>query len=75
MVVDVLDLKSNVRYLYVEDLKNLFLNIIKVYVVLFVLELLVVNFIGIGFFFEINIYFKNVVIDELKIDKDVKKLG
>lgn len=75
LVVDALDSKSNVRYLYVEDLKNSPSNITKAYAVPFVLELPVANSTGTGFLSEINIYPKNVVTDEPKTDKDVKKLG
>lgn len=74
-VVETLPSKTNVRYLYVEDVENSPSKISKAYAVPFVLELPVANSTGTGFLSEINIYPKNVVTDEPKTDKDVKKLG
>ncbi|HER9219014.1 TPA: SpaH/EbpB family LPXTG-anchored major pilin [Streptococcus pyogenes] len=66
---------KNIKYLYVEDVKNSPSNITKAYAVPFILSLPQANSTGTGFLTEINIYPKNVVTDEPKTDKDVKKLG
>lgn len=75
LVTETLDSKTNARYLYVEDVKNSPSNITKAYAVPFILSLPQANSTGTGFLTEINIYPKNVVTDEPKTDKDVKKLG
>lgn len=75
LVTETLDSKTNARYLYIEDVKNSPSNITKAYAVPFVLSLPQANSMGTGFLTEINIYPKNVVTDEPKTDKDVKKLG
>ncbi|HEP1529314.1 TPA: SpaH/EbpB family LPXTG-anchored major pilin [Streptococcus pyogenes] len=75
LVTETLDSKTNARYLYVEDVQNSPSNITKAYAVPFILSLPQANSTGTGFLTEINIYPKNVVTDEPKTDKDVKKLG
>ncbi len=75
LVSEQLPSSKNVKYLYVEDVKNSPSNITKAYAVPFILSLPQANSRGTGFLTEINIYPKNVVTDEPKTDKDVKKLG
>lgn len=75
LVSEQLPSSKNVKYLYVEDVKNSPSNITKAYAVPFILSLPQANSTGTGFLTEINIYPKNVVTDEPKTDKDVKKLG
>lgn len=74
LVTETLDSKTNARYLYVEDVQNSPSNITKAYAVPFILSLPQANSTGTGFLTEINIYPKNVVTDEPKTDKDVKKI-
>ncbi|HEP1463891.1 SpaH/EbpB family LPXTG-anchored major pilin [Streptococcus pyogenes] len=75
LVSEQLPSSKNIKYLYVEDVKNSPSNITKAYAVPFILSLPQANSTGTGFLTEINIYPKNVVTDEPKTDKDVKKLG
>ncbi|HHR3331690.1 TPA: SpaH/EbpB family LPXTG-anchored major pilin [Streptococcus pyogenes] len=75
LVSEQLPSSKNIKYLYVEDIKNSPSNITKAYAVPFILSLPQANSTGTGFLTEINIYPKNVVTDEPKTDKDVKKLG
>ncbi|MBM6540645.1 Cell wall surface anchor family protein [Streptococcus dysgalactiae subsp. equisimilis] len=74
-VSETLESKTDVKYLYVEDLTKSPSNISKAFAVPFVLSLPQANSTGEGFLQEINIYPKNVQTNEPKVDKDVKKLS
>ncbi len=74
-VSETLESKTDVKYLYIEDLTKSPSNISKAFAVPFVLSLPQANSTGEGFLQEINIYPKNVQTNEPKVDKDVKKLS